>query len=71
MWEHELDEYCKQLAARGIAHDTVRHRGNMVRRALGFFAAAGVSELAEITRDRIDAYLAYLVNEYRTAKGTP
>jgi len=71
MWEHELDEYCKQLAARGLARDTVRHRGNMVRHALGFFAAAGVSELTEITRDRIDAYLAYLVNEYKTAKGTP
>jgi len=43
----------------------------MVRHALGFFAAAGVSELAEITRERIDAYLSYLVEEYRTAKGTP
>ena len=43
----------------------------MVRHALGFFAAAGVSELTEITRDRIDTYLAYLVTEYRTAKGTP
>jgi len=71
MWEHELDEYRKQLAARGLARETVRHRGNMVSHALGFFAAAGVSELTEITRERIDAYLAYLVNEYRTAKGTP
>jgi len=71
MWEHELGEYRKQLAGRGLARDTVRHRGNMVGHALGFFAAAGVSELTEITRDRIDAYLAYLVTEYRTAKGTP
>ena len=71
MWEHELEEYRKQLAVRGLARDTVRHRGNMVGHALRFFAAAGVSELTEITRDRIDAYLAYMVNEYRTAKGTP
>jgi len=71
MWEHELDEYRKKLAARGLARETVRHRRNMVGHALGFFAAAGVSALTEITRDRIDAYLAYMVNEYRTAKGTP
>jgi integrase/recombinase XerD len=71
MWEHELGEYRKQLAARGLARDTVRHRGNMVGHALAFFAAAGVSELTEITQDRIDAYLAYLATEYRTAKGTP
>ena len=71
MWEHELEEYRKQLAARGLARDTVRHRGNMVGHALRFFAAAGVRELTEITRDRIDVYLAYMVNEYRTAKGTP
>ena len=71
MWEHELEEYQKQLAARGLARDTVRHRGNMVRHALGFFAAAGESELPEITRERVDRYLASLGGEYRTAKGTP
>ena len=71
MWEHELEAYRKQLAARGLARDTVRHRGNMVGHALGFFAAAGMSELSEITRERVDAYLSYLVDEYRTAKGTP
>ena len=71
MWEHELDEYRKQLAARGLARDTVRHRGNKVRQMLVFFEAAGVSEITEISRERVDAYLSYLVDEYRTAKGTP
>jgi integrase/recombinase XerD len=41
----------------------------MVRHALGFFAAAGESELTEITRERVDRYLASLGGEYRTAKG--
>jgi integrase/recombinase XerD len=41
----------------------------MVRHALGFFAAAGESELTEITRERVDRYLASLSGEYRTAKG--
>ena len=71
MWERELDEYRKQLAARGLARDTVRHRGNKVKQMLAFFEAAGVSEITEITRERVDAYLSYLADEYRTAKGTP
>jgi integrase/recombinase XerD len=70
MWEHELDEYRKQLAARGLARDTARHRGNKVKQMLVFFEAAGVSEITEITRERVDAYLSFLVDEYRTAKGT-
>jgi len=30
-----------------------------------------MSELSEITRERVGVYLSYLVDEYRTAKGTP
>ncbi len=42
-----------------------------MKQMLAFFEAAGVSELTEITRERVDAYFSYLANEYRTAKGTP
>ena len=38
---------------------------------LAFFEASGVKALQEVRRDHVDAYLAYLGGEYRTAKDTP
>jgi len=71
MWEREFGDYVAHLEARGLARDTVRHRGNQVKRMLAFFAAAGVTELQEVTREHVDFWLAHLGGEYRTAKGNP
>lgn len=71
MWERELGEYRSHLESRGLARETVRHRGNKARKMLAFFEASGVKALQEVRRDHVDAWLAYLGGEYRTAKGTP
>ncbi len=55
----------------GSPRETVRHRGNKARKMLAFFEASGVKALQEVRRDHVDAWLAYLGGEYRTAKDTP
>jgi len=71
MWERELGEYRSHLESRGLARETVRHRGNKAKQMLAFFEASGVKALQEVRRDHVDAWLAYLGADYRTAKGKP
>ncbi len=71
MWEHELSRYREQMTARGLARQTVRHRGNLAAQMFSYFAAAGLTDLKDVTRDHVDAYLGYLAGDYRTAKGRP
>ena len=57
MWERELGEYRSHLESRGLARETVRHRGNKARKMLAFFEASGVKALQEVRRDHVDAWL--------------
>ena len=71
MWEHELSRYRNQMTARGLARQTVRHRGNLAAQMFGYLSAAGLTDLRDVTTDHVDAYLGYLASGYRTAKGRP
>ncbi len=71
MWEHELSRYRDQMTARGLAPQTVRRRGKLAAQMVAFLAAAGLTDLRDVTKDHIDTYLGYLASDYRTAKGTP
>ncbi|OGO08071.1 MAG: hypothetical protein A2Y61_05085 [Chloroflexi bacterium RBG_13_60_13] len=71
MWEPELALYTESLAARSLAPSTVRHRRNKVRQMMVFLEGRGVSELSEVSRQHVDAWLAHLGGEYRTARGAP
>ena len=71
MWERELSRYREQMAARGLARVTVCHRGNLAAQMFGFLSAAGLTDLRDVSKDHIDAYLGYLAGDYKTAKGRP
>jgi integrase/recombinase XerD len=71
MWEHELSRYREQMVARGLASQTARRRGNLAVQMFGFLSAAGLTDLKDVTKAHVDAYLGYLASDYRTAKGRP
>jgi integrase/recombinase XerD len=71
MFDEELAGYLAALEARGLSDETRRQRRRMVGRMLRHLAAQGVTALAEAGRAHLDAYLAFLRDGYRSARGKP
>jgi integrase/recombinase XerD len=69
MFDEELAGYLTALEARGVSAETRRHRRRMVGRLVQHLAAQGVASLAEAGKTHLDAYLAFLRDGYRTARG--
>ena len=71
MNDEVLAEYFQQMAARGYSQMTIYWHNCYLKKCLAYLKRKGITDLKAVTSGEINAFLRYLKEEYRTAKGTP